>query len=555
MADANSVSHGLATLGAGGWTVTEPSAGGRFGSVGVLTPQQTLATQALVSEAGIPFRLKATAVAGAAYPGTEFSALTSTAGWTVTTTGTGGSVTPTTMADGQPGLQFAVNAGTATASITWSAADAGILYDQTTTIGLWLEIADPGRAAGMSILVSNEAGQTFTNWVWLSAGGSGGAVFRGMYFLNMCIVDGAAGGGTFAASGRISSIRIRLNSSYQGQGATVKARSLRINSMARPRIAVTFDDCYATAFTEGVRYMSRYGMVGTLAVNTSLIGTANRMTLAQLQAAYAMGWHICGHTQSHAAFNSHSINAIALAQTPGAAGNLALSGSVGSAAFDVPRHVVVRAASDQGRKLTITGLDAAGAPLVEDLYTWTGSYPVPSQALFSQVTQIAIDGAATGSITVGQSRSEAQMSSDLTTVRDWLIANGMPRGANCFVYPQGEFNATSQALLASLGFRTARIVNGALQSPQAGDYRRFELPGFGGGGAALDATAMSALRSRAIRQGQNTGIYLHELIQSGAPTSTQTLVAQFQAFIDACAADMAAGKCDMVSQYELAPPA
>jgi hypothetical protein len=48
MADENSVSPGLATLGAGGWTVTEPSAGGRFGSVGVLTPQQTLATQAPV---------------------------------------------------------------------------------------------------------------------------------------------------------------------------------------------------------------------------------------------------------------------------------------------------------------------------------------------------------------------------------------------------------------------------------------------------------------------------------------------------------------------------
>lgn len=57
MADANSVSPGLATLGAGGWTVTEPSAGGRFGSVGVLTPQQTLATQALVSGEGLaPYR-------------------------------------------------------------------------------------------------------------------------------------------------------------------------------------------------------------------------------------------------------------------------------------------------------------------------------------------------------------------------------------------------------------------------------------------------------------------------------------------------------------------
>ena len=436
-----------------------------------------------------------------------------------------------------------------------SASDANILYDQTTTIGLVIEVTDPGRCPGVSVLVSNETGGTFTNWVTLNYGFTGAAGFKGgIYFVNVCIADAGAGGGSFAAAGKISSIRIRANQPYPlaaGQGGSVKVRSLRVNSMARPKIALTFDDCYATAFTEGARYMARYGMVGTLAVNTNLIGTANRMTVAQLQTAYAMGWHIVGHTPGHSAFNSFSTNAIATAQTPAGAGNLTLDGATGSAAFDAPRHVIVRAASDQGRKLTITGLDANGNALSEDLYTWTSSVPVPTQNLFSRVTQIAIDGAATGTITVGLSRSAAQMSSDLTTVRDWLIANGMPRGANDFVYPQGEFNATGQALLASLGFRSARIVNGSLQSPQASDFRRFELPGFGGGGAALDATALNALRSKAIRQGQNTNIYLHELIQTGSPTSTQTLVAQFQSFIDSCAADQAAGKCDMVTQYDL----
>lgn len=497
------------------------------------------------------YQTRSTIASGAAYPGSEFSALNSLTGWTVTTTGTGGAITPTTMADGQAGLQFTVNPGTATSYITWSGSDAGILYDQTTTLGLWVELPEPGVSTGVAILVSNETGQTFTNWVTLGVGGSGGAVFRGMYFLQACIADASAGGGTFATSGKISSIRIRLNSSYQGQGGTVKIRSLRVNAMARPRVSITFDDCYATAFTEGVRYMSRYGMVGTLAVNTGLVGNPNYMTVGQLQAAYAMGWHICGHTPNHSAFNSHSINAIATAQTPAAAGSLVLNGSVGSAAFDAPRHVVVRAASDQGRKLTITGLDANGQALVEVLYTWTGSYQVPSQNLFSQVTSITIDAAATGTITVGQSRSRAQMASDLTTVRDWLINNGMPRGANDFVYPQGEFNTTSTELLGQLGFRSARIVNGAMQSPQAGDIRKYELAGYGGGGAALDATAMSAYRLRAIRQGQNCGVYLHELIQSGTPTGTQTLVAQFQAFVDACAADQAAGRVDIVSQYDM----
>ena len=34
-------------------------------------------------------------------------------------------------------------------------------------------------------------------------------------------------------------------------------------------------------------------------------------------------------------------------------------------------------------------------------------------------------------------------------------------------------------------------------------------------------------------------------------TAVSLVVAQFQSFIDSCASDMAAGKCDMVSQYEL----
>ena len=40
------------------------------------------------------------------------------------------------------------------------------------------------------------------------------------------------------------------------------------------------------------------------------------------------------------------------------------------------------------------------------------------------------------------------------------------------------------ALMASLGMRSARVVNGQGQSPQMGDFRKYELPGYGGGGAA-----------------------------------------------------------------------
>ena len=49
MADASSVTTGLAALTATGWDAVEPSEGGRFGSVGVLTAAQTASVQSLVS--------------------------------------------------------------------------------------------------------------------------------------------------------------------------------------------------------------------------------------------------------------------------------------------------------------------------------------------------------------------------------------------------------------------------------------------------------------------------------------------------------------------------
>lgn len=61
MADANSVTPGLAVLTGAGWDVIEPSEGGNYGSVGVLTAAQTRATQALVSGAGILWANRPTA--------------------------------------------------------------------------------------------------------------------------------------------------------------------------------------------------------------------------------------------------------------------------------------------------------------------------------------------------------------------------------------------------------------------------------------------------------------------------------------------------------------
>jgi hypothetical protein len=241
---------------------------------------------------------------------------------------------------------------------------------------------------------------------------------------------------------------------------------------------------------------------------------------------YAAGWSVVPHAVTHVGFNGTGNatlpNSIAQAQTPVGAGALTLNGSVGTAAFDAPRHVCVRSASDQGRIITITGLDATGGALSEDLYTWTGSTPVPTLNLFSKVNSVSIDAAATGAITIGQSLSILEMTAQIVGPRSYVIANGMPRGAYDWIYPSGEFNTSSTALMSSLGMRSARIVGGQGQSPQMGDFRKYELPGYGGGGSSMTAATMLACVDNAIAEGRNLVIYLHELIQAGSPTSTDT---------------------------------
>lgn len=478
------------------------------------------------------------------FPGYEFAALSSLTGWTPTTSG-GATITTTTLSDGSAGIAFTLAAAASQAYITQNCS---IPYSQNTTLGLWVEFTNPATMPTLQIAFSNESG-TFTNWNYLGYGSSGGGVWKGLYYINLPISKSSVGGGSFATSGVIQTIRLRILSSYKNQGGVVKFRGLNVSKMGRPKVAICFDDGYASQYTEAFRYMSRYGIPGTIAVVPDFVGTAGKVTLSQLQSMYAAGWAVVGHTQSHTAFNSYATNSIATAQTPASAGNLSLDGAVGVSTFDVPRHLVVRA-NDQGLKLTITGKDEDGADIVETFYTWSGAYWTTTNTAFTKVTTIAVDQAATGSITVGQSNSYSEIYSAITGSRDYLLANAMPRGAYDFVFPQGEFNALALRALADAGMRAARVVSGQPQAPMVGDYRKYQLPGYGGGGAGLTNTVMSGYRTDAINCGCTTVVYMHDVVTT-AGLSTEVSRAEFQAFIDATAADVAGGKCDVITQLDI----
>jgi len=422
-------------------------------------------------------------------------------------------------------------------------------YTQDTTLGLWCEFPDPGRIAYIEYAISNEAG-AFTNWNVLKIGGSGGAVFANTpYFLSMPISSSTVGGGTFATEGTIQTVRIRVLSTYKNQGGSVKFRSFCINSMSRPKLVLAFDDGFISQYTEAFRYMSKYNIRGTLAVITNSIGTANYMSWAQLKEMYDEGWDIIGHTTGHIAFNSHNTTAICASQVPAGAGNLTLNGSVGNAVFDTPRHVVVTAAGDQGIKVTITGLDQNSQAAVENIYTWAGRW-VTTTTTFSQVTQVAVDQAASAGITVGQCRSYAEQYNDIVTPMNLLISNGMPRAAQHLAFPQGEWNATTLTILQQLNIKSARIVSGTLLNPHKGDTRKWQMPGYGGDGAIPTATIMNGYRTSVINRGGVMFTYLHKIVPT-ASTNLEMSRSEFRSFIDATMADVQAGKLDLVTQTQL----
>lgn len=98
-------------------------------------------------------------------------------------------------------------------------------------------------------------------------------------------------------------------------------------------------------------------------------------------------------------------NGIALSQTPGAAGNLILNGSLvagGVAVLDVPRRVsIASSGNDAAVIFTVTGTNGSGNPIVSTVTGVTSAATGQTALDFKTVTSIATSAATVGAITVG----------------------------------------------------------------------------------------------------------------------------------------------------------
>jgi hypothetical protein len=117
-------------------------------------------------------------------------------------------------------------------------------------------------------------------------------------------------------------------------------------------------------------------------------------------------------------------NGISVSQTPGAAGNLTITGSLASGGVatlsstnaKARRVLVSDAGSDAAVVFTIVGTDRYGNPISETVTGVTSATPIATKQDFQTVTRVSTSAATTGAITVG---------TNTVGSTDWIIDNIM----------------------------------------------------------------------------------------------------------------------------------
>jgi peptidoglycan/xylan/chitin deacetylase (PgdA/CDA1 family)/methionine-rich copper-binding protein CopC len=118
--------------------------------------------------------------------------------------------------------------------------------------------------------------------------------------LNYIVIPSSAfiSNGGITWNDTITAVQYRL---YYATGKTMNVTFLEMknNLNGIPRMVLTFDDGYTSIYTTAFPIMKLYGIVGTVYVNTALVGTPGRLTLQQLHDLYDAGWTIANHTPNH----------------------------------------------------------------------------------------------------------------------------------------------------------------------------------------------------------------------------------------------------------------
>ncbi len=102
-----------------------------------------------------------------------------------------------------------------------------------------------------------------------------------------------------AEMSRIASIQLWIDADGEPPKYRVDDVRFEEKRFDRAKFVFTFDDVLRSQYETAYPIMSDYGFVGSLAVNTELLGENDRLTLEELAELDTEGWSIDNHTHSH----------------------------------------------------------------------------------------------------------------------------------------------------------------------------------------------------------------------------------------------------------------
>ncbi len=157
--------------------------------------------------------------------------------------------------------------------------------------GFWVYIPTIANVASVALYLSSST--TFATFFSKTYSG----IHQGWNFIQL---DQASFGNTGGESWSNTFVRarVRVNASAAGSGIAY-FDTLSYGVSDRPRIVITFDDNWDSAYSEGYIYMQSKGFKGTQYIVSSYVDGVGRVTLANLQTMNTNGWDIANHTATH----------------------------------------------------------------------------------------------------------------------------------------------------------------------------------------------------------------------------------------------------------------
>lgn len=165
-------------------------------------------------------------------------------------------------------------------------------------LGWWLYVPDPSTVQNLYIHVSTEGGAVWTRHFTESR------LKTGWQFLhfgrNMSWANFETGATIGDFTGPFRRLQFRLESKV-GQTASVSVDMVKAyrNELGGGMVSLMFDDALASHYTVARRVLDEVGFRGMSFVTTDWVGTAGKMTVAQLQHLDDIGWDVCTHSMTH----------------------------------------------------------------------------------------------------------------------------------------------------------------------------------------------------------------------------------------------------------------